>query len=644
MEKEYYGAMISLKQISLQRSGKTLFEKASLTLYHGQRFALIGANGCGKSSLFQVILGGLQPDAGDIDFGGDLRIAHMAQEVGHSDRSACDYVIDGFAELRKLEGQLAEAEAADNHNAMAKIHAHLDALDAYTIRYRAEMILAGLGFAATDVDRSVTDFSGGWRIRLNLARALLCPSDVLLLDEPTNHLDIEAIHWLEQWISAYHGTVLLISHDRDFIDASVNHIAHVEDHDIKVYSGSYSDFEHQRAEKLAQQQAIHVKQQARAKDLQRFIDRFRAQATKAKQAQSRIKALERMQMVGAVREASPYQFKIPCSDKVGSPLINAFDLDLGYPDKITAKKARFSILPGMRLGLLGVNGSGKSTLIKTLVGDLEPRGGEMTCSDTLRIGYFAQHQLEALDLQASPLLHLQRLDSNARDQELRDFLGSFRIHGDMAVETIGHFSGGEKARLALALVAYQKPNLLLMDEPTNHLDIEMREALADALQRFEGAVILVSHDRYLLRHCVDEYWLLRQQRLTEFNGDLDDYYALQADDAKLAQQAKGEGDDTDQASKENKKQQRQQAAQKRVKLAPITKKIQQLEKAIEKLTSELDDLREQLSDPDIYAEANKARLQPLMDKETSIKQQLDDAETDWFEQQELLHEMEASID
>ena len=643
--------MISLKQISLQRSGKPLFENTSLTLYRGQRFALVGANGCGKSSLFQVLLGGLHPDAGEVEFAGKPRIAHMAQEVSGTDRAACEYVIDGFTELRALQQQLAKAEAADDHAAMAHTHAELDAIDAYTIRYRAETILAGLGFATADVDKPVADFSGGWRIRLNLARALLCPSDILLLDEPTNHLDIEAIHWLEQWLSAYEGTVLLISHDRDFIDACVNHIAHVEDHQIKVYTGAYSDFERQRSERLAQQQSIYVKQQARAKDLQKFIDRFRAQATKAKQAQSRIKALERMQMVSAVREASPYQFTIPCAEKTGSPLINWFAVDVGYPAKTTLKQASFSILPGMRIGLLGVNGSGKSTLIKTIVGDLPALSGELTDSEHLSIGYFAQHQLEALDLHASPLLHLQRLDPQATDQALRDFLGSFKIHGDMAVEAIENFSGGEKARLALAIVAYQKPNLLLLDEPTNHLDIEMREALADALQAFEGAVILVSHDRYLLRHCVDQYWLLQNQALTEFNGDLQDYYALQADLAKAsasAQQAQSghseDGTESGSGSKADKKLQRQQAAQKRAKLAPVTKKIQQLEKQIEKHTTHLDELREQLSDSELYSADNKTRLQTLMDDEAETKQSLDELEMAWFEQQEMLHELEASVD
>ena len=630
--------MISINEISLQRSGKPLFESTSLRIHNGQRFALIGQNGCGKSTLFQVLLGRMQTDAGDVDIPRGLRIAHMAQEVEAIERNARDYVIDGFHQLRALEQQLQAAEAADDHNQLATIHAEMDALDAYTVDYRAEQILAGLGFKTEDFDKRVAEFSGGWRIRLNLAQTLICPSDLLLLDEPTNHLDMEAIQWLEQWLKQYQGSLLLISHDRDFIDATVNHIAHIEDCAINTYSGSYSDFERQRAEKLEQQQSIHEKQQVRAKELQGFIDRFKAQASKAKQAQSRVKALEKMQMVGAVRETSPYQFRIPHADKTGSPLVNWFAVDVGYSGNTTLKNCKISILPGLRVGLLGSNGSGKSTLIKTLTGDLEPLAGEIVCSEHLKIGYFAQHQLEALDVNASPILQLQRLTPKATEQSIRDFLGSFKIYGDMAINSIENFSGGEKARLALAVLAWQKPNLLLMDEPTNHLDIEMREALAEALQNFEGAVILVSHDRYLLRHCVDEFWLLENQMLTEFNGDISDYYAYRNE--QLANASGADKKPVGEAAVD-KKQQRQQAAQKRALLSPITNKIKNVEKKMAKAELELTAVRDQLADSSIYDADNKDQLQSLMSDEASVQAELEELEMQWFELQEELNSIEA---
>lgn len=643
--------MISLNEISLQRSGKQLFENSSLRIHTGQRFALIGQNGCGKSTLFQVLLGNMQTDAGDVDIPKDTRVAHMAQEVVAIERNAREYVIDGFKQLRVLQQRLVQAEQADDHSLQALLHAEMDALDAYTVDYRAEQILAGLGFSTADFEKRVAEFSGGWRIRLNLAQTLICPSDLLLLDEPTNHLDMEAIQWLEQWLKQYQGSLLLISHDRDFIDATVDHIAHIEDHHINVYSGSYSDFERQRAEKLNQQQSIHVKQQARAKELQRFIDRFRAQATKAKQAQSRIKALEKMQMVGAVREKSPYQFRIPHADKTGSPLVNWFAVDVGYPGHTTLKNCKLSILPGSRIGLLGANGCGKSTLIKTIVGDVPELAGEIVLSEHLKIGYFAQHQLESLDISASPILQLQRITPKATEQEIRDFLGSFKIFGDMAVNSIENFSGGEKARLALAIIAWQKPNLLLMDEPTNHLDIEMREALAEALQGFEGAVLLVSHDRYLLRHCVNDFWLLEDQRLREFDGDIADYYSYRSE--KLAQQSGKAGlsgginnadnnGATDASVTDNKKQQRQQAAQRRAQLAPITKKIKVIESKMAKAELGLTDVRDQLADITIYEADNKQRLQQLLADESTFQIDMEALEMQWFELEEQLNELEAN--
>ena len=625
--------MISVNQISLQRGGKALLENASLKIHAGQRIAIIGVNGCGKSSLFQLLLGNIHCDAGSVDVPVRLRLAHMAQEIESIEREAREYIIDGHTQLRELEKQLQQAETDDDHKALADIHAKMDEIAAYNIRHQAETIMLGLGFSTDDYERPVSSFSGGWRIRLNLARTLICPSDVLLLDEPTNHLDIEAIHWLEEWLQQYQGSVLLISHDRDFIDGAVEHIAHFDDHKINLYKGSYSDFERQRAEKLLLQQSLHEKQQQRRAELQQFIDRFKAKATKAKQAQSRIKALEKMQLVSAVREKSAYHFKIPCADKTGSPLINWFKVDIGYSGTPILTECKFSILPGMRIGLLGVNGAGKSTLMKTLAKEQSVLSGEAVESEHLKIGYFAQHQLESLDMNASPILHLQRLSPNVREQEIRDFLGAYRIHGDMAMSTIENFSGGEKARLALAVVAWKKPNLLLMDEPTNHLDIEMREALAEALQAFEGAVVLVSHDRYLLRHCVDEFWLVANGSIDEFTGDLNDYYELKKNEDI--------GSRNTEKSTENKKLSRQDAAQKRAQLAPVKKLIKQVENKIEKRQKKLDEVRHTLSDSAIYEETRKTELQRLLAEEGEIKSEIDELEMEWFEQQEALHELEA---
>lgn len=630
--------MLQITQLDLQRSGKPLFEQASLTLHSGQRFALVGNNGTGKSSLFQAILGDLEPDSGDINLPKDWRIAHMAQELESLDRQAVDYVIDGFTQLRQLQAAQLDAESAKDDTKLVTTLAELDAIDAYSVPHRCEQILQGLGFSQADFQKPVKSFSGGWRIRLNLARALLQPSELLLLDEPTNHLDIEAIYWLEDFLTQYAGAILLISHDRDFIDHTVNHIAHLADRKLTLYSGTYSGFERQRAEKLSQQQALFDKQQAEIKHMESFVERFRAKASKAKQAQSRLKALSRLPLIAAVRAESAYHFDIPYAEKTSSPLLNSFKLALGYKDKPILEGCTFSILPGMRIGLLGENGAGKSTLLKTLVGDLPILSGELVRGEHLAIGYFAQHQIEALDMQASPALHLQRLSPKASDQAVRNFLGKFMIKGDMAVEPITHFSGGEKARLALAVLAWQKPNLLILDEPTNHLDISMREALSDAIQQFEGAVLLVSHDRYLLRHCVDEFWLAEQGKLTAFEGDLDDYHnraTVSVNEASSTQTPE---------SNQDKKQKRQAAAEQRAKIAPITKVIKKIEKQMDALQKKLDQVREHLADASIYEEANKTKLQQALDDEKQFSNELESLEAQWLEQEEALQAFQDSGD
>lgn len=628
--------MIQLQNISLQRGIKPLLEQANMTLHSGERAALIGVNGCGKSSLFKLILGQLQADAGELTIPPQLRVAHMQQEIDHSDRPAREFILDGHSELRQLEQAIQAAENSEQYEQLAQLHAQMDAINGYNQAHIAETIMLGLGFNAQDYLRPVSSFSGGWRIRLNLARTLLKPSDILLLDEPTNHLDLETIRWLEQWINQYEGSVLLISHDRDFIDACVKRIFHIHDLNIVSYTGSYSDFERQRAEKLALQQSLHQKQQQKKAELQRFIDRFRAKASKAKQAQSRIKALERMQLVSAVREASEYRFQIPEADKTANPLVHWYAVDLGYGEKVIIHKAMLAINPGIRLALLGVNGAGKSTVIKTLAGQIPALNGEVTCSEHLRIGYFAQHQLEALDSEASPILHIQRLSPEAREQDIRNFLGGFRIHGDMATGTIAHFSGGEKARLALAIVAWQKPNLLLLDEPTNHLDLEMREALADALQAYQGAVILVSHDSYLLRHCVDDFMLVANGQLQTFQGDLDDYYQLLKNHKPETKPSLSSSDN----KSDNRKQLRQEAAQQRAKTADIRKAINKLERQIEKLEQKKSAIESELAESDIYAEENKQRLNELLQQQAIVSSELEHYEEAWLEQQDLLEEAE----
>ena len=515
--------MIRLQNLTLQRGPQRLLEDAELTLHAGHKAGLVGANGAGKSTLFALLLGELTPDSGDCLLPADWRIAHMRQEIDTLDRIAIDYVLDGDLRLRQVQADLAKAEADEDGAAQARLHAELDSADGYTADARARKMLAGLGFTNEQMDRTVADFSGGWRMRLNLAQALMCPSDLLLLDEPTNHLDLDAILWLEDFLKNYPGTLLLISHDRDFLDAVVDNIAHVDQRKITLYRGGYSAFERARAERLAQQQQAYEKQQAQRAHMESYIARFKAQATKARQAQSRIKALERMEELSAAHVDSPFDFVFREAVKLSSPLLDLSDARLGYGDKTILEKVKLQLVPGARIGLLGPNGAGKSTLIKNLAGELEPLSGRLARGENLVVGYFAQHQLDSLDSKASPLLHMQRLAPAEREQTLRDFLGGFDFRGARIDEPVLNFSGGEKARLALALIAWGRPNLLLLDEPTNHLDLEMRLALTMALQEFSGAVLVVSHDRHLLKSTTDEFLLVADGKVQEFDGDLEDY-------------------------------------------------------------------------------------------------------------------------
>jgi ATP-binding cassette subfamily F protein 3 len=643
--------MLKIDALTLRRGPEPLLENANALMHAGQRVAIIGANGAGKTSLFKLILGEISPDAGMYSLPGNCRVSHMAQEVTAGYREALDYVLDGDKQLRLLEAQLIEAEAAHDDEKLAHIHGELDAITAYLAPVIAEKLLHGLGFSQSDMKRPVNDFSGGWRIRLNLAQALMCPCDLLLLDEPTNHLDLDAMLWLEQWLKRFTGTVLFISHDRDFIDAVSTHILHFEHKLLNQYTGSYSAFEMQRAEKLAQQQSKYEKQQQRISEIESFVSRFKAKASKAKQAQSRVKELERMALIAPAHIDSPFNFKFPISEKISSPLLNLQKCDLGYADKVILNQFSTSILPGMRIGLLGPNGAGKSTLIKSLVGDIKPLSGQRSTGEHLRIGYFAQHQLEALDLNASPFLHLQRVNPKASDQDIRKFLGGFDFRGDAALEKITRFSGGEKARLALAIIAWQKPNLLMLDEPTNHLDLEMRHALTEALQNFEGAIIVVSHDRHLLKNTVDTFWLVAEGKVEEFKGDLHDYETwLLNYDPDTRSEAKVAGDRAELSgglqneSSEDRKERKRLAADKRKKLSPLKKQLSQAESLMSKTQEQLSGLEHKLADSDLYLHENKEKLKVLLDRQAKQKQILEDTELQWFELSEEIEDAEHAQD
>mgnify|MGYP000190875547 CR=1 FL=1 len=652
--------MIEFNQVSLQRGIKPLLVKADLRIHDGQKLALIGPNGAGKSSLFALLLGELGVDQGDLYMPTGWRIAHMAQEVEASDRSAVDYVIDGDKTYREIEHGI---ETATCDNELADWHGKMDAHGGYNIKVQAEQLLHGLGFKQSDMVKPVSGFSGGWRIRLNLAQALMTPSDLLLLDEPTNHLDLDATLWLEQWLNRYQGTLLFISHDRDFIDGVADHIVHLHQHILTSYPGNYSAYERIRAERLAQQQVMHEKQQVRIAEIEKFVTRFKAKASKAKQAQSRVKELERMELIAPAHVDSPFSFAFPCHDKVSSPLLNIEEADIGYAGKngpvAILQNQNVSLVPGHRIGLLGANGAGKSTLIKTLCEELPQLTGKRHEGEHLKLGYYAQHQLETLDITASPVLMIQRITPSATEQEVRNFLGGFDFRGDKALDICEPFSGGEKARLALALVAWQKPNLLIMDEPTNHLDIEMREALTMALQHFAGAIVIVSHDRHLLKATVDEYWLVEDGKIEAFDGDLDDYHKhVQAKQAasgfnagQLAQNpnsADNPNTDSNRDSSDGKasglsaqdrKEQKRLDAERRARLAPMRKELKKLESRMEKLQATLDECETQLGDTALYEADRKTDLQKILQQQGDAKSEMEEVEMEWME---LSEEMEAA--
>lgn len=640
--------MMTFRGLTLQRGDLRLLENTSVSLHSGWKVGLTGANGSGKSSLFKLLLGELTLDAGELQMSGYDRIAHMAQEVAGLTQPAIDYVLEGHQELKAVELGLIEAEASGDDHRLAELHGQFDLLQGYSKRAEAEQLLAGLGFPQDTFNNPVNSFSGGWRIRLNLARTLFMPSDLLLLDEPTNHLDLDATLWLESWLRGYPGTLLLISHDRDFLDNVVDHLLHVEARQLNLYKGGYSAFERQRAERLAQQQSMFEKQQREVAHMEDFIRRFKAKASKAKQAQSRIKALERMEKIAPAHVDSPFHFLFPEASQSSDPLLVMRDATLGYPNKSILRQVGFTLHPGQRIGLLGPNGAGKSTLIKSLVGDLLPVTGQRTAGEHLYIGYFAQHQLEALDVNATPLLHLQRLSPDAREQELRNFLGGFGFQGDEVLSLVSRFSGGEKARLALAMIAWQKPNLLLLDEPTNHLDLEMRHALTLALQEFSGAVMVVSHDRHLLSNTVDEYWLVVDGGISNFEGDLEDYARWlkerQAAERRVDKSRESSAAEQSSTNAVNKKMDRKEAARLREQLKPLKNRVNKLEQQMDQARASLTRIEEALAETSLYSDAGrKVELQSLLKDQGNLQQQVDALEMEWLEASEELENRTAAL-
>jgi ATP-binding cassette subfamily F protein 3 len=632
--------LIQFKQLTLTRGTKILIEGASLQLHPGHKVGLTGANGAGKSSLFAMLRGELHPEKGDFEMPASWVVAHVAQETPALPMPAIEFVLDGDVELREIEAALVKAEANHQGELIAELHQRLADVDGYSAKARAAELLSGLGFSQSGLLQPVSTFSGGWRVRLNLARALMCRSDLLLLDEPTNHLDLDAVIWLESWLQSYRGTLFLISHDRDFLDAIVNHIAHIEQQTLTLYKGGYSDFERQRAEKLALQQAMFEKQQRKVAHLQSYIDRFRVQATKARQAQSRIKALERMEMISAAHVDSQFSFEFRAPISAPDPLLVLDRMSVGYGDKPLISNIELAVRPGERIGLLGKNGAGKTTLIKLLAHELEPLSGKRVEGKDLNIGYFAQHQLEQLRPDESPLQHMMKLDPLTREQEHLNYLGGFDFKGDMARSPCANFSGGEKSRLALALLIWTRPNLLLLDEPTNHLDLEMRHALTLALQDFEGGVILVSHDRALLRASCDQFILVADGKAEAFDGDLEDYSQwLNEQRLKEKQAAQSQT-----ADKPNKNDRAQSKAERQARIAerrPLLKELEQIERNMAQMQADKKTCDERLNDSELYNASDKTELQALLKTQAELAGKLETAEERWLELHEQLEAIPA---
>lgn len=638
--------MIYINNLEVMRGNNTLLNNACATIYPHKRVGLIGRNGCGKSTLFALIKKEILPENGDINIPSSWVISSVAQETPGLEESALDYVIDGDKQYRALEKELKAAENANDGMKAASLHMELENIQAYTINSRAGRLLLGLGFSTADFTKPTKEFSGGWRMRLNLAQALICRSDLLLLDEPTNHLDLDTVMWLEDWLKAYPGTLIIISHDRDFLDNICTNIIHIEHKKLNCYTGNYTDFEVERAQRLALEKAMYDKQQTELAHMQAFVDKFRYKATKAKQAQSRLKAMERMEKIVLAQADSPFSFSFFENENVLPPnLIRMDNLTAGYPDKTVLTSIKMNIVPGSRIGLLGRNGAGKSTLIKTIAGEIPPLSGEFALAKAVKVGYFAQHQLEYLDPDGTPLSHLTALAPDARELELRSFLGGFGFSGDKVTDPVGHFSGGEKARLVLALLVWQKPNLLLLDEPTNHLDLQMREAIIIALSSFKGALIVVSHDRHLLRTTTDEFYSVSEGKVFPFDGDLDDYHEYLMELDKKEQEKLNAEKADERAHKpvqtndnfKNKDQKRAEAAFRKT-LSPLKKEIEKLEHSLDELNARKNELETILADASIYEAARKNELQAYLLEQSSVSEKLEEVETKWMLKSEELQD------
>ncbi len=644
--------MIQLDQLSIRRGGRILFQKASMQLHPGWKIGLTGVNGAGKSTLFSALLGGIESDSGSLTRANIWTVAHMAQEIKALDMKAIDFVLSGDEEYWQIQDQLNHPENLSNDE-LAHLYSRFEEIHGYTASSKASQLMAGLGFFEHQSELLVSSFSGGWRMRLNLARTLMSRSDLLLLDEPTNHLDLDAILWLEDWLKAYEGTLILISHDRDFLDAITDHILHIENQILTLYTGNYSTFETTRAERLAQQQQAFEKQQEAKAHLQKFIDRFKAKATKARQAQSRIKQLERMQELAPAHVDNPFTFSFREPSKMSSPLLTLEHADIGYGDKLIVTNVNLQITPTSRIGLLGMNGAGKSTLIKSLVGDLALIQGVRKDSELLNIGYFAQHQMDALDGNASPMLQLARIaDPKISEATLRSFLGSFGFSGERMDTPSESFSGGERARLALALIVWLRPNVLILDEPTNHLDLDMRHALTMALQDFEGAVVLVSHERQLIASVCDELILVHAGQSKEFDGDLQDYAAwlrqaridMMKNGQKPSAPIQSQVVEKTSISKVDKEAQRKEAARQRELSRPIRKNIEKIESQIGKIQPRLVKIEESLADSALYEANRKDDLLKLMNEQTELKTKLEQAEEQMLELMMELETLESSFE
>ena len=628
--------MLRIGNITLRRGVRVLLEGASMNVHPGQKVGLVGPNGSGKSSLFALVRGELHADAGVISMPPRWVLSHVAQETPAVERPALEFVMDGDAELREIEAGIAKAEEEHDTGAhLAELHARYGEIGGYQARSRAQTLLAGLGFDDEAQARAVATFSGGWRMRLNLARALMCRADLLLLDEPTNHLDLDAVLWLEDWLKAFPGAVILITHDREFLDAMAEGIVHVENQRLNEYAGNYSAFETQRAARLALQQSAYEKQQRSIAHLEAFITRFRAKATKARQAQSRIKALEKLERIAAAHVDSPFTFGFRAPAEKPRQLFSLEEASVGYPGRTVLAGIDWSVLPGDAIGLLGPNGAGKSTLLKSIVGNLPLVAGELNRAQGLRVGYFAQHQVDQLRVDESALWHMERLASGEREQVLRDFLGGFDFRGDQVMQKVASFSGGEKARLALALIVWQRPNLLLLDEPTNHLDMDMRESLAQALTDFEGALIVVAHDRHLLQAATDQWMLVADGRLAPFEGDLDDYKKWAREyHARGTRRARDPGPEAQEVAPINRKDERRAEAATRQREAaarkPFEKKLAALEAELESLGRERAAAEAFLASTEAYEEGQRERMQEASRRGGEIAARMATLEEDWL--------------